>query len=305
MKKFILIILSFLIPIFGFLWLVQVRVDQAGRHRVSQMNLAQQSGIDADVVIFGNSRAQCSYNTEIMDSILGVSCFNMGLNGKPFDYQYHFIIRPYLRNNRCPSLIVQEVSPQAFFRHYTPKFDYQFLPFLGCPDYAYYIQTCDEVSTLDKFLPIKYRGIKFPKLYRMYCGWRADTIRSYRDGYTPRSMVKQYTNNFQEIPLPLEHDADKIAQFSEYLAVCDSMQIPVVLVVSPMHIDDFYNLCDMEGFYRLIDSLSSPYDIPLLDYSHLFGNDTTLMIETTHMSYEGSCAFSKKFSLDIKHLFSL
>ena len=62
-----------------------------------------------DVLYMGNSRAFSHFNPKVIDSICGVSSYNLGLGGYPIDVQiaaYHC----YKAHNGTPKLIVQQVD---------------------------------------------------------------------------------------------------------------------------------------------------------------------------------------------------
>ena len=303
MKKFLYICFSCFSIVFGICWAIQNRLDNVGREHSSQMNFVQQANIDADLLVFGNSRAQCSYNTQIMDSILGLKCCNLGLSGYPFAYQYKFMIEPYLKKNKKPSIIIQEVTTHAFLHHWNSQFSYNFLPFVGYADeYEYYVNSCDEVTEYDKYLPFKYRGIRYDKLIELYKDWSIHTPRVYNDGYTPLSDTMRYVNDFLTDFYPLEQDTDMVNMLSSFIHYCDNNDIDLFLVISPMHMEHYYKYCDMQGFYSLIDSLRDGTNAKFLNYCSMFGSDTIMLKNATHMSYTGSCIFSKKVSNDIKSL---
>lgn len=292
--------MSFICIVFGICWTIQSVLDKEGRTHACQIQFVQQEHIDADLLVFGNSRAQCSYNTLIMDSILGIKCCNLGLSGYPFAYQYKFMIEPYLQKNKKPSYIIQEVTPHAFLRHWNSKFNYDFLPFVGYADaFEYYIESCDEVAECDKYLPFKYRGVRFDKLTDLYKKWSKHSPKKYYDGYTPLPDSMTYINDFLEHPYPLEKDSDMVEMLSSFIHYCEDNEITLFLVISPMHVNHYYNYCDMHGFYNLMDSLRIGTKTEFVDYSTMFGSDTIMLKNATHMSYSGSCVFSEKIAQDI------
>lgn len=303
MKRFLGVILLYIIPILGIMWFIQYQMDTVGKNRASsQIARIKNHIINADVVISGNSRAQCSYNTIIMDSILNVQCYNLGMSGRPFDFQYKFLIEPYLERNCLPKVFIQEVCPHAFFHHWNDPFDYGFLPFINQPEFGYYFEKCSEVSKIDLYLPFKYRGIGLSELWSLYKKWERDTISIYYDGYTPRPDTMHYGMDFLSSMYPIERDSDIVCMFKSFVNQCDSLGIQLVLVISPMHIEHFYNYCDMDGFYAQIDSLRAGSNAIFLDYSHMFGSDTIMMKQSTHMSYMGSCIFSDSIAHKLKEL---
>ena len=61
--------------------------------------------MDADVVVLGNSRAVCSYNPYILDTVLGVNSRNFGVSAQPFGVSY-LRWQLYHRNNRNSKMLI-------------------------------------------------------------------------------------------------------------------------------------------------------------------------------------------------------
>lgn len=91
MKRFIRTILLML----GIILLVCVGLDVYVTCRLQSSHQQKYEGwneilkkpIDADMLIMGNSRALVQYDPAILDSILDVNCYNLGINGSPLNRQ--------------------------------------------------------------------------------------------------------------------------------------------------------------------------------------------------------------------------
>jgi len=301
MKKFLFDILLIGILFLGPLYVLQALVDVRARRnylngQYRTLNTALKKKVDADVVIFGNSRTQCHFDTQVMDSVLSVKCFNMGLSGFPFDIQYHLVMKPYLQNNIQPKLIVYEISPQACLEHWNPIYQYSFMPFINSKYYDYYIGICDEISKVDRYLPFKYRGRGFKSVYQEL----TDSF-GYDDGkdfYTPISR-NGYTKNFVEDSVySIERNPQIVSQFQEFIKECQDKNIDLLFVTTPMHETDFYNHCHTEEFLSMVDTIS--HWTNRLNYSLMFHSDTTYFVESTHLNAFGAKVFSKQCAEDIK-----
>lgn len=83
------------------------------------------SKCNADVVIFGNSRAQHHYDSRIISAGLKMSCYNAGLDGG------HSIILPdaeikVLTERYTPKIIILEFSPQELYILMAIMTDFQY-----------------------------------------------------------------------------------------------------------------------------------------------------------------------------------
>ena len=96
MKKFLSKILIFVLPA----WLLLLVVDYWFSQEAKQSNDyvieawydLMNGDINADVIVMGSSRAWVHIDPLILDSILGVNTYNLGIDGRSFNSQikkYH------------------------------------------------------------------------------------------------------------------------------------------------------------------------------------------------------------------------
>lgn len=300
MKKFLIQTICLGAFVLLLLYIIQFGIDKKARQIYSTLpyrtlNMVREPhAIDADVVVFGNSRARCHYHSELIDSILDIKCYNLGLAGYPFDYTYNFVIAPYLEHNISPKLCIVEVGPQAFLGYWNSNYATFFLPYINEKYSRFYFDICDKINILHLFLPIKYYGTMQTLRELEICNTTATL--EYKDAFKTRS-AGNYRVNFPDIHYNVEHNDTIIQYFKHFVNNCRKKGVPLLFVCSPMHKNDFYDHCEMEQFWNLIDSVAP--DVPILDYSLMFGNDTTYFGESTHMNTLGADSFSIKLAHDI------
>ena len=304
MKRFIfeviIVLLVALLPFYILQGIIDKKARTCYKPPYSSFNYIYNDTLNADVVIFGNSRAQCHYYGDLMDSLLDCNCYNFGLIGYSFDYQYNLQIFPYIQKNTNPKLLILEVGPQAFFDHWNDDFRKEFLPFLNISSFNFYVDICKDISFFYQILPIKYYGWGLNDLYNFYKSLNYDiTKKGYNDCFAPRETEK-YVINFPDTIYQLEKNDTIIQYFTESINLCESKSIQLLLVCSPMHKDDFYDKCRMDEFWQLIDSLAP--NVQKLDYSLMFGSDTTYFAESTHLNLYGAELFTTKLAHDIDSL---
>lgn len=297
MKRFLIEILCAGGIVLILLYAIQFGIDKKARHTYSTLpyrtlNMVRDShAIDADVVVFGNCRAQCHYHSEIMDSILQVNCYNLGFWGRSFDHIYNLLIVPYMEHNVQPKLCIIEVCPQEFFDLRHPHYVSFMSPYLNEKYSKFYVNICDEINILDLYLPVKYYATK-QTMDEMFF---ASNLK-YKDSFAPIEG-DEYCHNFQYDIYELERNDKVIQYFTCCVEDCRSRGIPLLFVCSPMHKKDFYDHCEMDKFWALIDSLAP--DVPVLDYSLIFGSDTTYFAASTRVNAHGADSFSIKLAHDI------
>lgn len=299
MKKFIKEILSVCVVVLVLLYTMQFIIDIRASRCYTQypyrsFNYIYNQQLDADVVIFGNSRAECSYNTNILDSMLDCSCYNLGLAGYSFDYIYNLQILPYLEKNIQPKLIILDIGPQAFLKHYNDHFQKEFLPFLQYSYFNFYIDICEEIDLWDRYFPTKYYGFDYKELFQLMQEMTIDTnYLHYKDCFRAFECG-QYRINFPYTKYELENEDAIVDDLESFIELCTNKNIPLLFVCSPMHRTDFYDKCDMRKFWNIMDSIAP--SIPKLDNALMFDSDTVYFAESTHMNIYGAKLFTIKLA---------
>ena len=86
--------------------------------------------INSDIIINGSSRGYVGYNPKIIGNMLKLSCFNLGFNAGGYNLQQSkFDI--YLKNNKKPKLIIQNIDLAHFGKNMVLPDKAQFLPFIN------------------------------------------------------------------------------------------------------------------------------------------------------------------------------
>lgn len=306
MKKFLIEILSlvllFLAPLYALQEVVDIRARNNYRNgQYLALNIALDKKKDADVVIFGNSRAQGNFDTQIMDSVLSVKCCNMGMAGFPFDIQYNLIIKPYLGKNVKPKLIIYEIGPSACLEHVHKIYQYHFLPYINDKHYDYYIEKCDRISKVDRYLPFKYMGRTIRSFYEeLTSEFGKDEG---KDCFASLPPTLKYSPNIPSNLLKIERNHEIISQLQEFIQYCHENSIELLFVISPLHENDFCKLFPMDEFKAIADSATSPAE--MWDYSVMFKSDTTYFHDQIHINAYGASEFTRKFAEDIKTKYTM
>ncbi len=86
-------------------YMISKGLSRTQRGHFHTMNALMNDSLNADLIILGNSRAQQEYNTFILDSILCLNSYNLGLSAQPF-YVDYLRYRLYMRHNEPPKIII-------------------------------------------------------------------------------------------------------------------------------------------------------------------------------------------------------
>ncbi len=251
--------------------------------------------IDADVIIMGNSRAWVQYHPMILDSILGVSTYNIGMEGSAVNRQVHKY-NLFRKHNRKPKVILQNIDLFSF--------DYivglereQFLPYFWDSSMREEFLSSEPFTFWEKYIPLhRYHIIQMKNLI-------SRGPRSLTKGY--QGMDREWDGSkYQQISeLTFVPNDTTVRIFEEYLSETRAESIKVVFVVAPCYIGTTHkivNLAELQAFYQ---NLADKYDIPILDYSHMdICNDTTFFYNAMHLNKRGAELFSDSLANDIKKL---
>ncbi|MCY7292664.1 MAG: hypothetical protein LH615_10855 [Ferruginibacter sp.] len=266
-----------------------------------------ESKINADVLISGNSRAFNNYCPQILDTILQVNAYNIGIGGYPFDAQY-LRYRLYEKYNKKPQLIIQNID-FGTLKHYDFGHEReQVFPFTsvelmrkGLRNFGF--------TWLELYLPL-YRYFGYQMVIKKgileYFGIKHYNQQASKKGYKPEDIhggvwdgsgLKNIKN------IEVSCDPSVIRLFEEFLMHCKNEKIKVVLVNSPIYYKASQKIVNNHKFNSLINSLSKKYNAPYLDFTKdPICSDTANFRISVHMNKEGGELFSKKLAYMIKEM---
>ena len=244
MKKFILRILLFCLLPLPLLYVGAHLVDKGLKKShyfyYAEWNDLFDGKINADLLVFGTSRAWVQFAPAILDSSLHLNSYNLGMDGAPFDIQYERF-KIYLRHNKKPKYILQEVGYNATFipPGGLPHFE-QFLPYYD--DTAIWRMVSHfslyPVGVSEHYFPMYKYNNQFPLIKEgLFSYFGRGTKNTKYKGYEGRnwawdSSFHTFKNLYPEGKI-FELDRASIALFKEYLAFCRSNDIQVVMVFPP------------------------------------------------------------------------
>ena len=308
MKKFLLHSLLFLFPLVIVTCLYDFLVGQYLKKSdailYKRWNMLY-NPIEADVLVVGNSRAGCHVEPLLIDSILHVKSYNLGVSGGPIEisdvawklYRSH--------NNKKPRLILCNIDflwLGAYHMSYSSiKEDY--LIFLNDPYFSELTEEMD-ISFFDLYVPgMKYRGNS-----KLVLNFLKDKIDSPKNEYVIfRKGAVLLKQEMMELGLlsesrVFERGVKRIDMFYRFLDECQGEGIQVVLFKSPIQQIAYKDLSNIEDSFLLIDSVSSVRRLPLLDYTDFMIEDNSCFYDPVHLNYKGAELFSVRLAHDVDSL---
>lgn len=240
-------------------------------------------GVDADLIILGNSRGEGHYSDTLLSALTGMKCLNLGLTGFPFNYQYHIMYEPYIQYNKAPKVIIQDIGPWAFFGYAMPKYSIEMTPYITRPNYRFLRDICPEISYFDQFRLIRYTG----RIGKVIKELKNLSIQ-------PEEISQEYRKGYVKHQEPLECDTAIIHLFSQFIDECEQRNIRLVLICSPIHGEDGLRFFDMEGFWRIIGDVTRGKNVEVWNLSETYSSDTSYFRDAMHLNNVGMLDFTRQ-----------
>ncbi|NCT08855.1 MAG: hypothetical protein GW772_02065 [Flavobacteriia bacterium] len=275
--------------------------------------------INADIIINGSSKAFKQVDPVIIDTILGVNSYNLGLDGGPFipqRAQYEI----YKLKNIKPKVIIQIVS-NGTLRSLKDGFKdpIKFAPFLNISEVKKNMKLTGSFNYWDYHIPmLRYSYFPFEIITGTLSFFNIQLFKT-KDlkGYSPENKfwseksqdkigisnkIKEIenSNNLQKVDIFTSLDSISCENFESFIAECRKDKINVILVYPPIYTEADKTIKHIEYF----DKIAKKYNIPFLNYSRdsLLVYNRNYFYNSQHLNIKGASVFTKKLSEDIKSL---
>ena len=298
MKKFLLKTLSFA----ALTLVLLAAVDFAYSKMVENSNFypckswydVMHGQVDAQVVAVGNSRTQVQIDPALLDSILQLNTYNLGMDGSPANRQV-VKYRLYRQYNPKPRLIIQNIdyNTLTFAQGYLRE---QFMPYFWRAGFCREVCPTEHFSLAERCVPmLRYHGygpnefLSNPNV--LYKGYRAQDKTWDGTAYLQTDSISFLVND------------TTAAMFEDYLAQVKADSIEMVFVMAPIYIGATEKMTNLQEMYDCYRGYAERYDIPLLDYTYMdICYDTCYFYNAMHLNSTGAGIYSRKLAEDIKAL---
>lgn len=312
MKRFVTKFVCFSVLVLGLAWgldyvlcLGQARVGGYPQQPWAEIRAG---GLDADVIVMGNSRGLEHFDCAVLDSVTGLNWYNLGIGGYSINVElmkYHC----YLAHNAKPTCVIMQVDWMTMAMNATIVHDHQseqFFPLIY--DKSIRKDLADVGYTWKElYLPLSrwigyqthikrsifaLAGKRYPDI-PCYKGFAADP-----DPWNPsRLEIKD--------SIVTKMDTAAMVLFDEFLAECQSDSMKVIMVYSPMYGLAYQMQLHNAEIETYFQSLSEKYSIPYWNYND--GNplwaDSTLFNAGVHLTPNGTKVFSRMFGEEVVELY--
>lgn len=310
MKRFLYNIIAFIIVIMTIAiasdYVISSGLKRTERGHFYTMNKLMNDRIDADVVVLGNSRAACSYHPSVLDTILKVNTWNLGVSGQPFGVSY-LRWQLYRRNNCNPKLLIVNMDYGELNMVSNGFEKEQYYPYMTDTLVKPYLDLYG-FSWAEKHIPMyRYRGdyklmsIGLTELFHI----RHDTKGDYIKGYSNQNWKwdgEKLANVLSKGKVRCQCNQQVVKLLEEMLIDAKNEGINVVFVYAPLinqlkeNLDEYKSMAE---YHRL----SEKYEIPILDFSAMdICSDTRFFHDANHVNSVGAQRFSEELAFAIDSL---
>ncbi|GGG28041.1 hypothetical protein GCM10011344_31060 [Dokdonia pacifica] len=252
--------------------------------------------IDAEMAIYGSSRAWVQVDPAILKEGVGKETYNFGVNGFPFPMQL-YRHQEYFKHNKHPKQIVLCIDWFSLTRRSDLYNETQFLPYMLF-NFEFYnkFKTYEGVNLAKTTIPF-YRYLGDVDLYKkLFNESHVYRVKGYR------AFDKEFENG-KNTSIEIKVYAEVVASFKKFIEELKEEDIGLTLVIAPFYIEGQDRVTNRREHLEVISSISKEYGIPLLDYTQdSLSFDKNLFYNNMHLNKTGAELFSTRLALDLKSI---
>lgn len=304
MKRFIITIIVFAIALYG----INLGIDVYLSHRLQQCQEQKfvgwsditQKQLDADLVIVGSSRAWVQYDPAILDSILGINSYNLGLDGSKLNRQVlkYNVFNHY--QNIKPKYIIVNIDCFCASEWTIGYQREQFFPYMLSPYTRNVIRRVEPFTWAELYIPLyrytTYKGIldnlKESKYNdHLYKGYRGQDSKWGGSLFEDNEVIHFRLND------------ETWEMFDEFLQKRCNEGIQVIFCYAPIYTRVTQKLDNIDEMYAAYQGLADKYNIPIIDFNDSeICSDTTFFYNDTHMNRKGAEWFTTQLAYQLDSL---
>lgn len=283
---------------------IQILLRKCPQGNIAKVNAVMLHKLDAEVTIWGASTARVHFDTPLMEESLGMSCFNVGLDGTPF-IQYSGLLQEYIKYSNEGRLLVLAIDINGFGDRSALYQGYAWLHYINNERMFKTILTIDEdLAIKSRYIPLYYltsydRRFLIRCLKWVYLGPDSNPELS-NAGFHPNNV---YWQNNQHRPL------DKPFKVMIKKSIVDGMRkvidgaisrkLQVALVVPPCYIEATKNMINRMEFENTLKSLERG-DVKVFNYLNSpISHNKINFSNNTHLDSLGAKLFTASFIKDV------
>ena len=257
----------------------------------------------SDIVIMGTSRALEHYDPDVIDSVTGLSSYNLGMGGYGINVEL-MKYRYYCRYNLQPKYIIYDVDYVPLVINHAPHMHQseQFLPLFY--DGAIRKDLMDVgYSWIDAYVPMA-----------RYWGYQTQSKRGLLEGLNLKHYC-DYPSFKGHMPDPDPWDASRLqfadsipsnvnedakTMFLNFVQECRESGVQLIFATSPVYYRYVEMSPDWNRYIAWFDSIAQANDLSYLNYMNdPLCKDSTMFNAGVHLTPEGTTVWSEILSKDL------
>lgn len=306
MKRFLiktgitLIVLLFVA--YGLDWFITRNLHRSDAKMFTTYNTIYNDSLKSNAIIMGSSRGQVQYSPYIIESITGLNCYNISVDGRCIDAEV-VLYDIYCQHAPKPKYIIQNIDCGTLQMSNGYERE-QYLPYLN--DRKLYNLICEneKYTWIDRWFPlIRYAGYR--EVIKEGIGVKNKMSRpDMYKGYV--SYEKEWNgSDFNLIDtIGFDCNPQAVEIFDRYLANCQRDSIKVILVYAPFYIGATEKMGSaVDSMFSFYQSFANRYGCEILNYTYdSLCYDTANFYNAGHLNRKGAEMFSTKLAYDLKEL---
>ena len=256
-----------------------------------------------DLVINGSSRAWTQYNPLILDSILDLNTFNLGIDGSAINRQL-IKYKKYCELHGNPKFLIQNIDLGTM--SYTMGYDReQFFPyFFYDRDLIKQYDQYEDFSWGEKYIPCyRYLGYGDVMTEAIFKDNKSHYFKHITKGYSGKDESWDGEQLTQMDVVICDMDSNAIKIFEDFLLQVVQTGTKVIFVYAPIYSGAREKMVNEEEMFAMYDGIAKKFDIPILDYNDVsLCYDTIYFYNATHLNRVGAELFTTQLARDIDSL---
>jgi len=300
MKRFLLKVILFTFLVLCLMSILDLFISSHLRTSTARifagMNYVYNDSTYHDLVINGNSRAWVQYNPKVLDSVLNVNSYNLGIDGSNVNRQI-IKFNKYVEKHGYPKYLIQNIDLFTM----EPSFGYereQYFPyFFYDRDLLNDIDNYEHFTLMEKNI-LGYRYIGFMQSILS----KLEYIPLYK-GFGAKESLWDGTLLAEISDLDYSYDSSLLNKFDNFLEHVVLHGTKVIFVYAPIYHEVNTKCYNINEMHQLYQNIAAKFDIPILDYNDIpMCYDTTYFYNATHLNRVGADLFSTKLAHDMDSL---
>lgn len=267
----------------------------------AKVNAVMSREINSEITIWGSSTALVHFDAPMMERRLGISCFNLGLNGTPF-VQYSGLLKEYIDYSNS-KVIVIVVDINGFGSRTALYQSFAWVHHLQNDNIYHSLKKIDQDLVIkSRFVPLYYLTTYDRRFWLQCFKW----IYLYPDGkseldslgYHPRNYLWQggdFSNSFH-----LTLESKVVEDMGEVIDRALERNFQVAVVITPCYEKATNLILNLPEFESKILSLKKE-NVMIFNYlQSQMASDQSNFYNYTHLNSKGSSLLTEMFIKDLK-----